>query len=344
MSTFGWLSQPLASVSARDTIVPGPLSSSVPAPMHIPDGFLSAPVSLILWVVAIIGVGYALRRVNRELDDRKVPLMGVMAAAIFAGQMLNFTVAGGTSGHLVGAALAAIVLGPWAAIVVMACVVGTQALLFQDGGLLALGANVVNMGIIGVAVGYAAYTGLRRLVNGSSRAVFVSGFVSAWLSIVVAALAAALELALSGTSPANVAVPAMGGIHMLIGVGEGLITAGGLALLLAARRDLFSAEAAQAVGSRGLVIGGIAVAVLLAILSPLASAFPDGLEWVAEEHGFLGSAQGAPFEIIPDYVFPGIADERVATIVAGIVGLGLVFGVMLLMRVARRKRESTSAL
>ncbi len=343
MSTLGWLARPLAPVVARGIVVSEPLSSSTPAPMHIPDGFLSTPVSLILWAVAIVGLGYALMRVNRDLDDRKVPLMGVMAAAIFAGQMLNFTVAGGTSGHLMGAALAAIVLGPWAAIVVMACVVGTQALLFQDGGLLALGANVVNMGIVGVAVGYAVYAALRKLVTGRSRALFIGGFVSGWLSIVVAALAVALQLALSGTSPANFAVPAMGGIHMLIGVGEGLITAGGLALLHAARRDLFSAEAARPSDSRGLVIGGIAVALLLAILAPLASASPDGLEWVAERQGFADSAQDAPYKIIPEYLFPGIADERLATVVAGIVGLAIVFGVMLLVSVARRKRESISA-
>jgi cobalt/nickel transport system permease protein len=225
----------------------------------------------------------------------------------------------------------------------MACVVGTQALLFQDGGLLALGANVVNMGIIGVTVGYAVYVTLRRLVNGRSRALLISGFVSAWLSIVVSALAVALQLALSGTSPASFAVPAMGGIHTLIGIGEGLITAGGLALLYAARRDLLSNEVEPAAGSRGLVVGGVAVAVLLAILSPLASAFPDGLEWVAEQQGFGDAARDAPFEIIPDYVFPGIADEGMATVVAGIVGLGLVFAVMLLISVARRKRESTSA-
>ena len=139
--------------------------------------------------------------------------MGVLAAAIFAGQMLNFTVAGGTSGHLMGAALATILLGPWAAILVMTTVVGVQALIFQDGGLLVLGANIFNMGVIGVAVSYFAYQTMRRLAGGQRWGIFAGGFLAAWLSIVIAALAVALQLALSGTSPANLAIPAMAGIH-----------------------------------------------------------------------------------------------------------------------------------
>ena len=113
-----------------------------PVPMHIPDGFLSVTISIVFWIISIAVIAYSLKRVNKELGERQVPLMGVLAAAIFAGQMLNFTVAGGTSGHLVGAALATILLGPWAAILVMTSVVSVQALIFQDGGLLALGANI----------------------------------------------------------------------------------------------------------------------------------------------------------------------------------------------------------
>jgi len=340
VSTVDWLGQPQASVSARAVLTPEALFDLPPTPMHIPDGFLSTPLSLMLWVVAIVAVGYALVRVNRTLDDRKVPLMGVMAAAIFAGQMLNFSVAGGTSGHLMGAALAAIVLGPWAGIVVMTCVVGTQALLFQDGGLLALGANIVNMGIVGVAVGYAAFLTMRRLVGERDWSLFAAGFVAAWLSVVIASLAAALELALSGTSPANIAVPAMGSIHMLIGIGEGLITVGGLVLLYAARRDLLAVGRVQAAGGRALWVGGLALATLLAVLSPLASANPDGLEWVAEQQGFERFAQDAPYQILPDYVFPGISNDRVGTIMAGIVGLIIVSAVTWSVTAARRRRES----
>src|SRR4030067_2784256 len=119
-----------------------------PIARHIPDGFLSVSVSVFLWIVSIVVVGYALKRVGRDLGERQVPMMGVLAAAIFAGQMLNFAVAGGTSGHLMGAALATILLGPWSAALVLTCVMAVQALIFQDGGLLALGANIFNMAVI----------------------------------------------------------------------------------------------------------------------------------------------------------------------------------------------------
>ncbi|KAF0106427.1 MAG: cobalt/nickel transport system permease protein [Anaerolineaceae bacterium] len=310
-------------------------------PMHIPDGFLSTLVSIVLWVISAISVAYALRRVGKDLGERQAPLMGVLAAAIFAGQMLNFTVAGGTSGHLLGAAIATILLGPWAAVIVMTTVVSVQALIFQDGGLLALGANLFNMAVVGVAVSYFVYTSIQKLARGKSWGVFVVGALAAWFSIVIASLAAALELALSGTSPANIAVPAMGGIHMLIGVGEGLITVGALTFLYAARPDLLHIGEAAPKGSAAVWTGGLVLAVILAVLSPLASAHPDGLEWVAEQQGFLDTAQGPLYNVIPDYVFPGITNEAFATIVAGIVGVVIVFGVALGVAYVQRKRPTT---
>jgi len=311
-----------------------------PQPMHIPDGFLSVLVSVILWILSIVAIGYALRRVGQDLGERQVPLMGVLAAAIFAGQMLNFTVAGGTSGHLMGAALATILLGPWAAIIVMTTVVGIQALVFQDGGLLALGANIFNMGIIGVAVSYFTYTTIKKLFGEQRWVLFVNGFVSAWLSIFIASLAAALELAASGTSPANISVPAMGGIHALIGIGEGLITVGALAFIYTARRDILESGKTAPAGGRVVWVVGLGIALLLAVFSPLASAHPDGLEWVAEQKGFLDVAQGPLFEIIPDYVFPGITNEAFATIIAGIIGSLIVFGVALGVAYMRRSQKA----
>jgi len=307
--------------------------------MHIPDGFLSTLVSVVFWVVSAIAVGYALRRVGKDLGERQVPLMGVLAAAIFAGQMLNFSVTGGTSGHLLGAALATILLGPWAAVIVLTSVVSIQALIFQDGGLLALGANLFNMAVVGVTVSYFVYTSIQKLARGKSWGVFAGGFAAAWLSIVVASLACGLELALSGTSPANIAVPAMGGIHMLIGIGEGLITVGALAFLYAARRDLFRSGEAASKGGVAVWTFGLGIATLLAVLSPLASAHPDGLEWVAEQKGFLETARAPLYNIIPDYVFPGISNEALATIVAGIIGMLIVFGVALGVAFMRRKKE-----
>ena len=308
-----------------------------PAPMHIPDGFLSTLVSVVFWVVSVIAVAYALRRVGKDLGERQVPLMGVLAAAIFAGQMLNFSVTGGTSGHLLGAALATILLGPWAAVIVLTTVVGIQALIFQDGGLLALGANLFNMAVVGVTVSYFVYTSIQKLARGKPWGMFAGGFAAAWLSIVVASLACALELAISGTSPANISVPAMGGIHMIIGIGEGLITLGALAFLYAARRDLFRVGEAAPKGSAAVWTFGLGIAILLAVLSPLASAHPDGLEWVAEQKGFLEAARGPLYIVIPDYVFPGISNTALATIVAGIIGTLMVFGVALGAAYLRRK-------
>ena len=210
--------------------------------MHIPDGFLSTGTSVATWVASTGGVGYAARRVNRELGERQVPLMGVTAAFVFAAQMMNFAVVGGTSGHLLGGALAAILLGPWAGVLVITSVLAVQALVFQDGGLMALGANVFNMAIIGVLVGWLTYAALKRLLGDAQGGwtTMVSGFAAAWLSVFVASLVAAAEIALSGTAPWAVALPAMATVHALIGIGEGLITVGVLAFLRAARPDLLA--------------------------------------------------------------------------------------------------------
>lgn len=310
-----------------------------PERMHIPDGFLSVVVSVVLWIVSIVAVAVALQRVKRDLGERELPLMGVLAAAIFSGQMLNFSVTGGTSGHLLGAAIATILLGPWAAVLVMTCVVGIQALVFQDGGLLALGANIFNMAVVGVAVSYAVYRWVMKLAGENRWGVFVGGFAAAWTSIFIASLACALELSLSGTSPANISVPAMGGIHALIGIGEGLITVGALAFIYAARRDILQRDEARPAGGMAVWVGGTAIALALTVISPLASSHPDGLEWVAEEHGFLDAARDPLFNIIPDYVMPGIPGEALATILAGVVGALLVLGVALAVGYSRRSSE-----
>jgi cobalt/nickel transport system permease protein len=206
--------------------------------LHIPDGFLNAPIAAVMYALTIAALAGAVWRTNRTLDERTVPLMGVLAAFIFAGQMMNFPVAGGTSGHLLGGALAAILLGPWAAIVVMTAVIGVQALIFQDGGLAVLGANVFNMGVLTAFTGYGIFR-LAVSVAGARRPVLLTGaFVAAWASVMVAALATTAQLALSDTSPWSVAFPAMMGVHALIGVGEGLITAGAVAFVLSTRPDL----------------------------------------------------------------------------------------------------------
>lgn len=311
-----------------------------PAPMHIPDGFLSVAVSIFFWVVSVLGIFIALRQTNKTLKEKDVPVMGVLAAAIFAGQMLNFSVTGGTSGHLLGAALATILLGPWASILTMTVVVSVQALVFQDGGLLALGANIFNMAIIGTAVSYAIYHLVLKLAGEKKSGVALSGFAAAWISILIASLSCALQLALSGTSPVQVAVPAMAGIHALIGIGEGLITAGALVFIGAARPDLLLPQGSSSrPASRGIFIGGIGIAVLLAVLSPLASSHPDGLEWVAEQQNFLSAARGPFYNIIPDYVVPGVQSEALATILAGIIGVIIVLALSTGIAQIRKRQQ-----
>lgn len=210
----------------------------LPIYLHIPDGFLSVPVASVMYVASAIVVGAAVRQTNRHLKESTAPLMGVLAAFIFAAQMMNFPVAGGTSGHMLGGALAAILVGPWAAVLIMTTVVGVQALVFQDGGLAALGANVFNMGILTAFVGYAIFRATAGIMRGSRTAMLAGAFAAAWITVMVSAFATSAQLAMSGTSPWSVVLPAMMGVHALIGIGEGLITAGAVGLVLSARPDL----------------------------------------------------------------------------------------------------------
>lgn len=215
--------------------------------MHIPDGFLDAKTFITLDVAGAGFVAAAAARARRLLNERAVPLMAVLAAFIFAAQMLNFPVAGGTSGHFAGGALAGILLGPWAGGLVMTLVLVIQALAFGDGGLLALGANVINMAVVGPFVGYGAYRLIRKVAAGDGGR-FVGAFVGAWLATVAAASACAAELAISGTAPFGLVFPAMAGVHALIGLGEGVITAAAVAAIRASRPDLL--ELAQGGAAR----------------------------------------------------------------------------------------------
>jgi cobalt/nickel transport system permease protein len=215
------------------------LIGPVPAPaMHAADRFLSVPVSLVFWAITAVVVAIAVRRTNRSLDERAVPLMGVMAAFIFAAQMFNFQVAGGTSGHLLGGVLAAVLLGPWAGTLVMACVIAVQALVFSDGGLVVMGANIFNMGVIGTLGGYALYRAVAALLGGESRGRLPAAAIAGWASVVAGATSMSLQLWVSGTSPLEIVLPAMVGVHVLIGIGEALITTAALAFIAATRRDL----------------------------------------------------------------------------------------------------------
>lgn len=207
--------------------------------MHLPDHFLSPGLALGLDVVAAGAIGLAARRTRATLGDREAPLLGVMGALIFAAQMVNLPVAAGTSGHLLGGVLVASVVGPAAGTLVMAAVFLIQCLLFQDGGLLVLGANFLNMGVVGTVGGYYLLQGLRRVFPGA-RARGAIVFVAAWLSIVAASALVAVQLWLSGTAPLAPVMAAMLSWHALIGLLEGVITASALGLLARARPELLS--------------------------------------------------------------------------------------------------------
>ncbi len=318
-----------------------PLALLAPVRMHIPDGFLSVVVSLLGWLLAVAAIAFALRQTRGQLGSKQIPLMGVLAAFIFAAQAINFPVAGGTSGHLLGGTLAAIVLGPWAAVLVMTSVIGVQALLFQDGGLLVLGFNIVNMGIITAFSGHLVYQVARRLLGRGRNSLLVAGALGAWVSVVLGAAATAVELAASGTSPLSIALPSMVGIHGLIGLGEAAITVGALAFIYSSRRDLLDlGEAAPARSAAHWAIAGLLIALAVAALSPLASPHPDGLNRVAQDLGFQQRALGPLFHLLSNYSVPLISNPVVSKVVAVVGGTLVVFGAALF--VARLQRKAAA--
>ena len=318
--------------------------------MHIPEGMLSIPVTCLAGAVSIATIAYAVSWVRRHLDDRKVVLMAVLGALIFALQMLNFPIQAGTSGHFAGGALAGILLGPWPAVLVMTAVLGVQAFLFGDGGILALGANILNLGILAPLVGYLVYQAATRWWD--TRGGRMGGaFLGAWLSSLLAALAVAAELGLSGTAHLGLATLAMGSTHALIGIGEGLITATLIAYLIAVRPDLLTSQA-QGTGTRplrGVVVTLAAITLLATSLSFMASSAPDGLEWVYFDQG-IGDAQavaqapqllgdGGP---LADYQVAGLTNEALSRALAGLVGLTIV-GALLAAVAIRRRRQALAS-
>jgi len=296
--------------------------------VHIPDGFLDAKTAVVTGGLAVAGLGVALKQARSHLSPRQVPLLGLAAAFVFAAQMINFPVMGGTSGHLVGAVLVAALLGPSVAVVVMSAVLIVQCLVFADGGLSALGANVLNMGVLSGAGGWAIYSVVSRASRGLRGRVLAAGF-AAWCSTVLAAVACAGELALSRTVAFAVAFPAMAGVHMVIGLGEGLITALVFTGVARTRPELVDPEPAAGPGRPyvSLGAGGVVIAFALALFgAPLASQWPDGLERTAELLGF-GDMAVAPVisAPIPEYTMPGIGSSVLATAAAGAVGTLVVF-------------------
>ena len=206
--------------------------------MHIPDGFLSHGINAATFIISSGACAFGVKKVNQNFGEREVPLMGVTAAFIFAAQMINFPVAGGTSGHFLGAVFSSVLLGPWASLLIMTIVLIVQCLGFADGGLTALGSNIFNMGVIGALGGYTIFYMIYALFKKSHKGFFIALAMASWLSIVMGASAAAIELAISGTSPLKITLPTMAGIHAIIGMGEAIITTAALSLILKTRPDL----------------------------------------------------------------------------------------------------------
>ena len=285
--------------------------------MHIPDGFLDAKTALTTAGLSAFGLGSALRQARRHLPRRSVPMLGLAAAFVFAAQMLNFPVAAGTSGHLIGAVLVAVLLGPAAAVIVICAVLIVQCLLFADGGISALGANAFNMALVGSVGGYAIYAAMHKVFPGPRGRLAAVAFAS-WCATVLAAVCCAGELAWSGTVPWTAVFPVMTGVHMLIGLGEAAITAMVIAALdrsgFAYRQGGFSPR----IG--GMLVCGSLLALGLALfVGPFASTWPDGLDKAASLLGFehRATSMSAP---LARYLVPGISSPAVATALAGAVG------------------------
>ena len=311
--------------------------------MHIPDGFVSGSINSAAAIVSVSTLAFSAARVKQEFKNKDfaVPLLATLSAFVFAAQMLNFPIGGGTSGHFLGAVTAAALLGPWSACIILSVVLVIQGLLFGDGGITALGSNIFNMGIIGGILTYPIMRGIRALLPAGRNGYFVSAAFASWLSVVLASSVCAFELALSGTSPLQVAFPAMVGTHAIIGIGEAMIAVAVLTAVATARPDIIPAwakldETAQSSKTKksvwGLAGAGLAVAIMLALFgSPLASKSPDGLEKVAEEKGFMDAEAKEKAvwtkSLFPEYKIENIESENISTSLAGLIGTMVVFGI-----------------
>ena len=343
--------------------------------MHVPDGFIDAPTSAATGVVAAAAVAVSLRGARRELDERTAPLAGLVAAFIFAVQMLNFPVAAGTSGHLLGGALAAILVGPCTGVLCVSVVLLMQGILFADGGLTALGVNITDMAIVTTVVAYAVFRGLVKVLPRGRRSITVAAFVAALLSVPAAAVAFTLIYALGGTTDVAIdkVATAMVGVHILIGIGEAAITALTVGAVIAVRPDLvYGARgltqqlklrvngelvdapqtspvpvAARASHRKVWITGLVTSLVLAGFVSFYASASPDGLEKVAEDKGIAQAAKEHATSDSPlaDYGVKDISDARLSGGLAGVIGVGVtvVAGSGVFWAVRRRRTSEVSA-
>ncbi|MET9912143.1 energy-coupling factor ABC transporter permease [Streptomyces sp. NPDC006476] len=345
--------------------------------MHVPDGFIDAPTSVATGVVAAAAVAVSLRGARRELDERTAPLAGLVAAFIFAVQMLNFPVAAGTSGHLLGGALAAILVGPFTGVLCVSVVLLMQGILFADGGLTALGVNITDMAIVTTVVSYAVFRVLAKVLPRGRRSVTVASFVAALVSVPAAAVAFTLIYAVGGTTDVSLGkvATAMIGVHVLIGVGEAVITALTVGAVIAVRPDLVhgarglrqrlklrvdgalvdvpapegarTAPVAARTSRRALWITGLATSLVLAgVVSFYASSNPDGLEKVAHDKGLDSKTEqhASADSPLADYGVKDVENARLSGGLAGVIGVGVtvVAGSAVFWVVRRRRTPDVS--
>ncbi|MER5881877.1 energy-coupling factor ABC transporter permease [Streptomyces sp. NPDC001910] len=346
--------------------------------MHVPDGFINAPVSAVTGVVAAGAIAVSLRGARRELDERTAPLAGLVAAFIFAVQMLNFPVAAGTSGHLLGGALAAILVGPYTGVLCVSVVLLMQGILFADGGLTALGVNITDMAIVTTVVSYALFRGLVKVLPRTRRSITVASFVAALLSVPAAAVAFTLIYAVGGTTDIAITkvATAMIGVHVLIGIGEAVITALTVGAVVAVRPDLVygarglqqrlklrvngelvdtpaapaapPAPVAARSSHRTVWITGLVTSLVLAgFVSFYASASPDGLEKVAKDKGIDAKTEKHATEDsspLAGYGVKDVSDARVSGGLAGVIGVGVtvVAGTGVFWAIRRRRTTDSS--
>jgi cobalt/nickel transport system permease protein len=286
--------------------------------MHIPNGFLTDPICTVSTLASAGTLGYAFARARETENTRSAALMAVTGAGIFAAQMVNFPVDGGTSGHVIGAALAAIVLGPWRGMLTMAVVLAVQCFVFGDGGTTTLGANLLNMAVVATLVASVLYEFTARQLGGTSGKLLGAG-AAAFGSLTAAAAMCSLELAASGTHALPQVFASMLGVHLMIALCEAAITMTIVAAALAINAEH------RRLSTRNLVILGLTLCVIVAgLLAPVASIRPDGLQRVAEDLRFAQLATSS-WSLAPDYAAPGIAWPLLAVAIAGIGGVLFVF-------------------
>jgi len=318
--------------------------------MHIADGVLSYEVCLVTGVISLGAVGYSLHKLKDSLADRTIPMTGMMAALIFAGQMVNFPLfAAPVSGHLIGGVLAAVILGPWAGCLALTLVLFVQCLLFADGGIAALGANVLHMAVIGSLGGYAVYSAVRRLLGNGLSGTIAGAVTASWLSVMAAAALFCIEFRLSpytsGYNFTNI-FTLMVSVHSLIGVGEALITGMVVSFILSQRRDLvFSPSVPSGIAGglgRFATAGVVCALAVAAFLAPFASDFPDGLNAVAEKMSFENLQTESKVFAFEDYSVPLPMEgwQKVSVSLAGILGTLAVLFIATLLGRALRLRSS----